>query len=151
MRGHLPATIIVIDCDPLAAETAAGFLWQEVAPDVVCFMRPNAGATALALWRYRLAVVEVVMPGCSGVELAEVAVGRGTPVLLMTGDAQAMKMLREHGVFVLVKPFGPVTLIAAAREVIDAGQGGCERMRASLTKMKEARNEPGVPDAGVFP
>nr|WP_294567170.1 response regulator [uncultured Rhodopila sp.] len=136
VRDSLPATIIIID-DPPAAETAAGFLWHEVAPDVVCFMRPNAGAKALAVWRYRLAVVEVVMPGCSGIKLAEVAVGRGTPVLLMTGHPQAVKMLREHGVLVLPKPFEPATLIAAAREVIDAGQGGCEWMKAALAKMRE--------------
>jgi DNA-binding response OmpR family regulator len=76
-----------------------------------------------------LLIADVVLPGMSGIELAEVAVARRIPVLLATDNADTVRALRNGGWALLRKPFRPATLpqdVAAALREAEA-----ERQRAS--------------------
>jgi DNA-binding response OmpR family regulator len=57
-------------------------------------------------------ISDVVLPGGSGVEIAEAATNAGIPVLLCTGHPDAMMLLQARGIRHLRKPFPPSALVA---------------------------------------
>ncbi len=55
-------------------------------------------------------VADLILPGGSGLELANRAVAHGMAAVLCTGHPTQMEMLREHGIGHLAKPFSSETL-----------------------------------------
>ena len=75
-----------------------------------------------------LVVTDVVMPGMSGVELADriAATHSGVPVLFVSGyadDAAEAHRLRGEGRELLGKPFRPQQLVDSARRMLAASRG----------------------------
>jgi CheY-like chemotaxis protein len=73
-----------------------------------------------------LLLTDVVMPGLSGITLAErfAETRKATPVLFMSGYADAAVVQREiidAGRAFLQKPFAPERLLSRVREVMTAG------------------------------
>jgi FixJ family two-component response regulator len=75
-------------------------------------------------------VLDVVMPGMSGVDLARELArrGRAIPIVFISGDgdeSDRARMLREEGaVEFLFKPFSEVELLAAVRAALGAPASG---------------------------
>lgn len=109
------AHILVVDdqtdiCDVLKAglETAPEFY-------VSCC---NNGAHAIAILDEHqpdFAVVDVLIPGVAGVDVAKAAIGRKVPVLFMTGNADAMRDFTAARVPCILKPFRLGYLIEQVR------------------------------------
>lgn len=73
-----------------------------------------AARQMLAQRRYGAALLDVLMPGEGGVALAEFIAGQGTPVLLMSGQPEALVAEASSGAYaVLSKPFRLTELEAA--------------------------------------
>jgi FixJ family two-component response regulator len=76
-------------------------------------------------------IVDVRLPGVSGVELCERLRARGTPtpVVLITGDTntKARDLARAIGTPTVVKPFDELTLVAAVAAAISSAEGLPER------------------------
>jgi len=70
-----------------------------------------------------LVIIDPILPGIAGMELAELALGRRIAVLLTTGDGDRAQALQQDGWMVLRKPFDLVTLrqdVAAALRGVEA-------------------------------
>jgi DNA-binding response OmpR family regulator len=99
----------------------------------------DEAATVLRCDRPDLVVLDALLPGISGIELAADASQRGIPVILMTGDAEASEGLVASGWRHLQKPFRVETLIAEVREVLARAEENLAMVRASLHRLRETQ------------
>jgi DNA-binding NtrC family response regulator len=125
MQPDLANTILVVDDEPLVAEVLMQALREGLGPTIAAVTTEHALAL-LEASRFRLAVVDVVLPHRSGVELGEIAVGLGTPVMLISGDFDVVAALRRYGFpFVMQKPMRMTTLVREAQMAILQGVDAC--------------------------
>lgn len=131
-RTGAPVRVLVVDDDEMVRNVAARLLTQggyEI-------LQASSGYQALALTdrdspAIDLLLTDVLMPGMSGVELAQKLRERlpGLPVVFMTG--YATEMLAKQGLHpdagsFIAKPFGTEALRKAIREALEARPQGAE-------------------------
>lgn len=81
----------------------------------------NHGTAALRLLeseRFDAVIVDVLLPGIAGLDLAKFAELRGTAVIMMSGDPNSIEKLNDGGYPFLQKPFHLAELEAAVRAVV---------------------------------
>jgi CheY-like chemotaxis protein len=88
-----------------------------------------------------LIVLDALMPGMSGIELAADASQRGIPVILMTGEAQASEELTASGWRHLQKPFRVDALLAEVHAVLAEAEQTVAMVQASLQRLRETHDE----------
>ena len=69
-------------------------------------------------------VLDCLLPGEPSAQLAVHAKGLHLPVVMISGNAEAMKLADDHGLQLLWKPFGKAELIAAISEAMGSGEFG---------------------------
>jgi PAS domain S-box-containing protein len=123
-RGH--ETILVVDDDPQLRQLAKKILTNS-GFRVLDAESGEQAATIAALHQgpIHLLLTDVVMPGTSGREIAELICGDGgeTRVLYMSGypgDTIAHHGVLDAGISFLQKPFSPDALVEKVREVLQA-------------------------------
>ncbi len=84
-----------------------------------------------------LLVLDAVLPGMRGTELAAHAVERHIPIVLMTGEPAMGERLRELGWPHLSKPFSMTQLVGEIRQVIDDVNANLDLVRQSLDRVAE--------------
>jgi DNA-binding response OmpR family regulator len=86
----------------------------------------NHGKAALSLLeseRFDAVIVDVLLPGVPGLDLAKFADLRGTAVIMISGDPNSIEKLNEEGAYpFLQKPFHLAELEAAVRAVLKGRQ-----------------------------
>ncbi len=95
------------------------------------------GAAAVSLIetaRPNLVLVDAVIPGLSGIDLAALAVERRIPFLVTTGYDDVARLLLDEGWPVLRKPFRLAVLVRDVEAAIRDGEANAQRVRASLTQ-----------------
>jgi signal transduction histidine kinase len=112
-----PLTLLVIDDDPLLAETLSALL-RILGHEVAIATSGEEGLTRLAAERFDLVLTDLGMPEMSGWEVAQAVKARWPklPVILVTGwgDALEGEPLESRGVdAVLAKPYTVAQLQAA--------------------------------------
>jgi CheY-like chemotaxis protein len=111
--------VLVVEDSPQVREFARHLL-----EDLDCHVTEAASAdealNILAVRKFDLVFSDVVMPGKSGIELAEEISGRwpDLPVLLATGYSDQLKRESNSGFTVLHKPYKPHSLGTAVAEVL---------------------------------
>src|SRR5260221_9789295 len=85
-------------------------------------------------------VLDAVMPGRSGIELAADVSQRGIPVILMTGESCASQRLAACGWRHLHKPFRLDELRAEVRAVLAKAEHNLEMVRASLQRLRDTHH-----------
>jgi two-component system cell cycle response regulator CpdR len=79
----------------------------------------RAARAALESQSFDALLVDAVLPGMSGLELAEIAAARGVAVIVFSGELETIKKLDGHCAHVfLAKPFHLTALEAALREIL---------------------------------
>lgn len=69
-------------------------------------------------------IADVVLPGVSGLTIADAASARGIPVLLISGEPNTIEKLNRNGLHLfLQKPFHLEELGSALRALLSAGTG----------------------------
>lgn len=111
------STVFVVDDDD-AVGRALGRLLQGAGYSVRVFTSGEQVLAALSGGTPSCLVIDVHMPGCSGVELFEMlrAIGLQRPVIFISGDAHAAtaaRMLSAGAVHFLAKPFDDHALLEA--------------------------------------
>jgi len=82
--------------------------------------------------RPRLVLLDILMPGMPGIELAAHATQRGIPIIVTTDDADLDERLSRLGWPYLVKPVGLELLLDECRTTIAQTQESLGVVRASL-------------------
>jgi two-component system, OmpR family, response regulator MtrA len=98
----------------------------------------SSGDAALPLFdrdRPDLVVLDAVLPGMSGIELAVHAMRRDIPVLVMTGEAAMHTRLENAGWPHLRKPFHLKNLVAEVEATIARSRENLRLIRASLDRL----------------
>ena len=113
-------TIWVVDDDARVRAAIVDGL-KAAGHGVRAFGDGGSALAALADERPHILLSDVLMPGMTGVELAEAAQGvhSGLPVLLMSGDTGDVDPARLLAFPLLHKPFSARMLLAAVAELID--------------------------------
>ena len=88
-----------------------------------------------------LVVLDAVLPGMSGIELAVHAVQRDIPVLLMTGEGTMQARLVKAGWPHLRKPFHLKDLVAEVEATIARKRETMRLIRTSLERLFEASGD----------
>ena len=132
------AHILVVDdqtdiCEVLKAglETAPEFF-------VSCC---NTGADAGAILNEHqpdFAVVDVLIPGIPGIEVAQIAADRNVPVLFITGDPETARDLVAATVPCIVKPFRLEYLVEQVRLHLQDREENLRRVRRYLADQRGA-------------
>ncbi|HEX6840143.1 MAG TPA: response regulator [Stellaceae bacterium] len=103
-----------------------------------------SGDAALPLFdrdRPDLVVLDAVLPGMSGIELAVHAVRRQIPVLVMTGEAAMHTRLENAGWPHLRKPFHLKDLVAEVEATMARRRDSMRLIRASLERLFHTRGD----------
>jgi DNA-binding NtrC family response regulator len=82
-----------------------------------------------------LIVLDLVMPGMHGLELAAHACARRIPVVLMTGEPTMTATLESLGCPHLHKPFRMEQLLAGARDALDDADANLRVVREALHRL----------------
>lgn len=88
-----------------------------------------------------LVILDAVLPGVSGLEIAELAAAKGIPILLATGDDDMAHRLRNDGWPLLRKPFRPATLRHEVEAALREAEANRPRMGKSPTRLASDRPE----------
>ncbi len=117
--------LLLIEDEPRMAEALKELLRQE-GYDVDCFSRGDDGLTAICSGQYDGVILDVMLPGLSGVEVAARSRQRGvrTPILMLTakGELEDKVLGLDAGADDYVtKPFQPRELLARVRTLCRRG------------------------------
>ena len=112
-----PALVSVVDDDESVRESLPDLL-RVVGYTVEAFASAEAFLASGATERTRCLILDIAMPGMSGVELQMELKRRGSrvPVVFITGHADATsrpRLLEQGAVEVLFKPFSEAALLEA--------------------------------------
>jgi CheY-like chemotaxis protein len=103
--------VLVVDNYPEVCASLQAALEQFGKYQVTTVPDGGIALARMAQERPDLAIVDAVLPGVSGLELAGTMLARDVPVVLMTGEKQMMNRLKRAGLAYLPKPFGLQQLI----------------------------------------
>ena len=122
MAGHKPH-ICVLE-DDAAVRDSIRWMLERNHFAVRTFGSPNEFLLSPELDRYDCLVLDVGLPGMSGLELLELLRARAysKPVILIaaTGDSQLESRMRKAGASeLLMKPIAPDAMLSALRKVTD--------------------------------
>ena len=90
----------------------------------------------LQIGKFSLALLDVELPGLSGLNVAEAAVSNNTPVLMLAGHPDMFAKMTLVDLPHLPKPFGMVDLLRQSEDAIADSQKNVERVRAALALLK---------------
>lgn len=129
-------TILVIDDESLVCDVISGCLedWSGTRVDYV--LNAADGAHKLRGSRYKLAIIDGLLAGITGVQLAELAVNENIPVLLTTGHPDLIGRLEEAAFPYLSKPFALESLLAKSQAIIAESRDNIRRVRRSLEVLR---------------
>jgi diguanylate cyclase (GGDEF)-like protein len=120
-----PYRVLVVE-DSKTASTVIQRTLSECGIESLAIARPQQVLTSLAKFQPDLILMDMYMPGCTGVEVTRVirqhAAFLSTPVVYLSGDtnvALQVDALRLGGDHFLTKPFNPVILNAVVKSKID--------------------------------
>jgi DNA-binding response OmpR family regulator len=86
-----------------------------------------------------LAILDVVLPGLSGIDLAELVLERRVPFVMATGFEDVARTLIEEGWPLLRKPFRLASLARDIEAAIRDGEANARRVRATLAQPARLR------------
>ncbi len=113
--------ILVVDDDPISAKLLE-FLFRDAGLVVTAVSGAAAALAALSTARYDLVILDVMMPGMSGLDLCQaIRKKSGTPVIFVSacgGIKDKVAGLDAGGDDYVIKPYEPNELLARARVLL---------------------------------
>ena len=96
----------------------------------------SLGTKMLTEEHFDIALIDVILPDASGIAVAEIALNKNIPVLLMTGDLSSIESLIQMKIPFLEKPFSLARLDLEAAQVMADSRHYIERARSSVSKLR---------------
>jgi FixJ family two-component response regulator len=126
-----PPPVGVIDADP-AGRAGIRALLQPVGVDVVAFDSAEAYLASGAARELSCLIVDLLLPGMSGLELLRHlrAQGNDVPVILLADESDvptAVAAMREGATDFIEKPYANVAVLKQVRKLLRNDSGGISR------------------------
>lgn len=128
--------LLVVDNDPAISALLKEELELEPTYRVTSASSGTEALGVMARDRPDAAIIDVLMPGMSGIDLAEHALGTGVPVLLMSGSFETAAELERIGCQVLPKPFRIAQLLAETKALLATAEDRRAELVAQLHRLK---------------
>jgi DNA-binding response OmpR family regulator len=128
------AAILLIEDDRCICEAIEDFL-RSCHITVHCAHTGEAAVQMLASHHYDLAIIDVTLPGMSGLDLAPIAANGNTSVLLMSGYPDSKFKLHQYDYPYLAKPFTLDALRIAVVHVMNEHAANLARIKVSAARM----------------
>ena len=128
---------LVVDDEPQVAEVLKAGLETYCAAAVLCAESAASASRLLRSGPLDLAVIDLVLPDISGLDLAAEAADCNVPVLLVSGHLRRQAVCIAHGLPVLAKPFTMSALAEAAMTTVrdsDQSLAALNRALANLPR-----------------
>jgi two-component system, OmpR family, response regulator len=110
--------LLVVDDRPEICDVIAAYMREE-GHDVAIANHGMAARNALQRERYDVLIVDLVLPGSSGLALAEIAAARATAVLMISGEPSMIEKMTVNAAHrFLQKPFHLAELGSAVRALL---------------------------------
>lgn len=124
--------VLVVDDDQSICKLLTEALEVEGGYRVTCVSTGKDGLAAVDRERPDVVVIDVVLPGLSGIEVAKHAIRRGIVVLLVTGHPERQDQLAAVDCPFLRKPFRLQQLLDGLIELAADAREHQHRMHAAL-------------------
>jgi two-component system, OmpR family, response regulator MprA len=131
------AHLLVVDNDPAISAVLKEGLELDPTYRVTSASSGSEALQVVARDRPDAAIIDVLMPEMSGIDLAEHVLGTGVPVLLISGNFETTAELERIGCHVLLKPFGITQLLAEAKILLATAADQQAKLVAQLRRLKE--------------
>ena len=129
--------VLVVDDEATICDVITETFEDWLGTEVKC---ENDGIAALEQLRgakFSLALIDVDLPGVSGLEVAWAAVGDNTPVLILSGHPDMTTKLALVDLPHLEKPFRMADLLLEAQNAVACTPENVARVKAALTRLTE--------------
>jgi len=118
------ARILIVEDDFATRESLAALLRQMGHMPIVADRADDGMRVLRSSENVDIIITDVVMPGMNGIEFSQhVRKTRpGLPIVLVTGDADALDAVLASGAVALLKPYSPDTLRRVLKEAMESRQ-----------------------------
>ena len=146
-------TTLIADDEPLARQRLSALLaeipWIALVGEVADGME---AVRAIDELKPELIFLDVVMPGCTGIEVLSRITHRPSVVFTTAYDRYAVAAFEARALDYLLKPFGRRRLVAALDRIHESLGGETERRRRIDRRIERGRTalEPGAPLEWLF-
>jgi DNA-binding response OmpR family regulator len=135
--------VLIVDTDEAICDVLQTCLEEEYPGiAVTCLFSGDLAEAALRAGCFDLAVMEAVLPEVCGFDLAQQAVNRDTPVLLMSGDLKTQDNLEAFGYPHLGKPFLLKELISVTQRIRSNAAENVRQVTGASVRRREAETPP---------
>jgi CheY-like chemotaxis protein len=128
--------ILVVDDEETICQVVSACLEDWPGTKVVCANNGNLAAERLRGDRYDLALIDALLPGPGGFELAEIAANQNVAVLMLSGHPEITAKLRAVSFPHISKPFRLSELLKESRQVIASSLENSRRVQTALALLK---------------
>jgi DNA-binding response OmpR family regulator len=128
--------VLIVDDDPDVCAVMVASLAQK-GFRVECVQSAEEALQRLTKGRIDLALIDLLLPGGPGLEIARRFADNGASVIVMSGALDAEERLAGSGFKLLAKPFRLKTLVAIVRDSV-CGTSGLRPPAASSQPQPEA-------------
>ena len=129
--------VLVVDDETAICAVVADCFEEWPGTSVECENDGLAGVKRLQARKFDLALIDVELPGLSGLDVAEAAVNDDVPVIILSGHPDMFAKMALVDLPHLPKPFGMVELLRASQSAIAESQENVARVRVSLALLKK--------------
>jgi two-component system, OmpR family, response regulator MprA len=133
--------LLVVDNDPAISAVLKEGLELDPTYRVTSAFSGADALEVMARDRPDAAIIDVLMPRMSGIDLAEQALGASVPVLLISGDFETTAALERIGCHVLHKPFHISRLLLEAKVLLATAADRKAELLAQLRLLNESISE----------
>jgi len=114
------ARILIVEDDPDTAHSLRALL-EDMGHTSTVAERGDDALRLLEKSEFDLIISDVLMPGMTGIDFAKRArvIRPSTPIVLVTGDAEAMESVLAGGAVALIKPYSAETLRQVLGETLE--------------------------------
>jgi two-component system, OmpR family, response regulator len=131
--------ILLVEDNPDVCAVIQSVLELEGGYRVTAAMKVRDAISELVFDPPDAALIDVVLPDGSGLDLARQVIGLGTPVILTTAHLEIREWLSEAGCPLLPKPFDFESLFTTLRNLIATAEERKAELLAALDRHSQLR------------
>lgn len=128
--------LLIIDDEPTICQILSQVLAEAFDATVECALSAPDGANRLISTHFDFALIDVMLVGGSGIDVAAVAAGENTPVLMTSGHPDVQFTLQQCEFPYLRKPFSIAALSIRSAEIMAEGANNIRQVKAATSRLQ---------------